>query len=147
MTEKKTSGTGAIVPAKVKDVVVAAVGELSAADAMAALTKLVEAVKVHEVESTKREKLRVYEKTEVARINASKEVLKDYFDRVFAERDATYTKFFESLDVALESGDVAAMQTVVGGIVEVARQSPLANLANLAELRAALDDPNTVFEF
>ena len=70
MAEKKTPG--AIVPAKVKDVVVAAVGELSAADAMAALTKLVEAVKVHEVESTKREKLRVYEKTEVARINASR---------------------------------------------------------------------------
>jgi trehalose/maltose hydrolase-like predicted phosphorylase len=147
MGEIESSAAKAIVPAKVKEAFVAVVSEVSAADALMALTKIIDVVKVHQVEATKREKLRVYETTEVARINASKEVLKDYFDRVFKERESTYKKFFESLDVALESGDAAAVQIVVGGIVEVARQSPLANLGNLAELRAALDDPDTVFEF
>lgn len=147
MGEIESTGAKAIVPTKVKEVFVAAVSEVSAADALMALTKIIDVVKVHQVEATKREKLRVYEVTEVARINASKEVLKEYFDRVFTERESTYKKFFESLDSALQSGDSAAVQIVVGGIVEVARQSPLANLGNLAELRAALDDPDTVFEF
>lgn len=36
------------------------------------------------------------------------------------------------------------MQTVVGGIVEVARTSPLANIGNLGDLRRAMHDPNRV---
>jgi hypothetical protein len=39
------------------------------------------------------------------------------------------------------------MQAIVGGIVEVARTSPLAIIGNLGELRRAMDDPNTMFEF
>src|SRR5215813_11884085 len=104
---------------------------LSAADALNALHQLVgavrESIQVHETESTKREKLRVYRETEVARIKASEKSLRDYFDRVFEERRETHKRLFDSLDQALESGDVEAMQTVVGGIVEVARISPLAN--------------------
>ncbi|MGV9850568.1 hypothetical protein ACWDWU_17640 [Streptomyces sp. NPDC003442] len=93
------------------------------------------------------EKLRTYRETEVARIAASEKTLRDYFDRVFEERRETHKRLFDGLDRALESGDVAAMQTVVGGIVEVARTSPLASIGNLGELRSAMDDPNCVFEF
>ena len=128
-----------------------AVGSISATDAFAALKLLVDATRETiqgvEVESTKREKLRTYREAEVARIQASERVLHDYFDRVFAERRETHQQLFVRLDVALRSGDVAAIQAVVGGIVEIARTSPLANLGNLAELRAAMDDPDTVFEF
>ncbi|PPH99397.1 hypothetical protein C5C56_09095 [Rathayibacter sp. AY1D1] len=106
-----------------------------------------EAVQIHEAESTKREKLRTYRETEVARIEASERVLKKYFDQIFAERRETHQRLFAGLDVALQSGDVEALRVVVGGIVEVARTSPLADLGNLAELRAAWDDPDTVFEF
>jgi hypothetical protein len=35
----------------------------------------------------------------------------------------------------------------LGGIVDIARTSPLAGIGNLSELRKALDDPDTVFEF
>ncbi|MFT4135240.1 hypothetical protein [Microbacterium sp.] len=147
------SGTdkGSIVPSNAGDVIFAAVSKISAVDALGALTQLVnatrETIKIHEVESTKREKLRTYRETEVARIQASERVLKDYFDRIFEERKETHRQLFAGLDLALKSGDVAAMQAVIGGIVEVARTSPLANLGNLAELRAAMDDPDAVFEF
>ncbi|WP_219827825.1 hypothetical protein [Rathayibacter sp. AY1F6] len=139
------------VPSRTSRAVSAAAGKFTAADALGALTQLIdasrEAVHIHETESTKREKLRTYRETEVARIEASERVLKKYFDQIFAERRETHQRLFAGLDVALQSGDVEALRVVVGGIVEVARTSPLADLGNLAELRAAWDDPDTVFEF
>lgn len=101
----------------------------------------------HEVEHTKREKLVTYRETEVGRIKASERILREYFDRIFEERREMHARLFESLDRALETGDVSAMQAVVGGIVEVARTSPLASIANFADLRRAMDDPNAVIEF
>ena len=137
--------------AKATEVVAGAVGKLTAVDALSALTQLVgaarESIQIHETESTKREKLKTYREIEVSRIKASEKVLRDYFDRIFDERRETHRRLFDSLDLALESGDVSAMQTVVGGIVEVARTSPLANIGDLGELRRAMDDPNATFEF
>ena len=151
MADEKNATKASIVQSKVGEVIFAAAGKISAADALGALAQLVdatrEAIQIHEVESTKREKLKTYRETEVARIQASERVLKDYFDRIFEERKETHRHLFASLDLALRSGDVAAMQTIVGGIVEVARISPLANLGNLGDLRAAMDDPDVIFEF
>ncbi|MFD6115149.1 hypothetical protein ACFWG0_34340 [Streptomyces yangpuensis] len=151
MADRKGLPKGASLPAKGTGLVVGAVGRLSAADALNALNQLVsaarESIQIRETESTKREKLRTYRETEVARIKVSEKTLRDYFDRVFEERRETHKRLFDGLDRALESGDVAAMQAVVGGIVEVARTSPLAMIGNLGELRSAMGDPNTVFEF
>lgn len=151
MTNENSPAARGGQPQKLGEVVVAAIGRISPADALGALTQLVdatrEAIQLHETESTTREKLRAYRETELARIQASERVLRDYFDRIFAERRETHRQLFATLDAALQAGDVAAMQTVVGGIVEVARTSPLANLGDLSALRAAMDDPDTVFEF
>jgi len=148
MTDQKRVLKGTVLPPKATG---AAVGKLSSADALSALNQIVDAVResiqIHQTESTKREKLKTYRETEVARVKASEKVLREYFDRIFEERRETHTRLFKSLDLALESGDVSAMQTFVGGIVEVARTSPLANISNLGELRRAMDDPNAVFEF
>jgi hypothetical protein len=151
MPDQKGLTKGTPSPVKATELVVGAAGMLSAADALNALNQLVsatrESIQIHETESTKREKLKAYRETEVERIKACERILRDYFDRVFEERRETHKRLFDGLDRALESGDVAAMQTVVGGIVEVARTSPLAIIGNLGELRRAMDDPNTVFEF
>jgi hypothetical protein len=151
MPDQKSVVKGNALPAKATKLVVEAAGKLDPAQALNALNRLVgavrESIQIHETESTKREKLRTYRETEVARIKASEKILREYFDRVFEERCETHKRLFEGLDRALESGDVTAMQTVVGGIVEVARTSPLASIGNLGELRRAMDDPNTVFEF
>lgn len=150
MTDQKSQKSISL-PAKATDLVVGVVGQLSPADALGALTQLVnaarESVQIHETESTKRAKLDTYRVTETARIKAAEKMLREYFDRVFDERRETHKRLFDSLDAALESGDVSAMQTVVGGIVEVARVSPLANIGDLGELRRAMDDPSVTFEF
>lgn len=125
-------------------------GKFTPAEALSALTMLVqvarESVQIHQEESTKREKIRAYRETEVERIKASEAVLRDYFDRVFQERSETHRRLFETLDQAVASGDVAAIQAVVGGIVEIARTSPLANIGDLGELRRAMDDPDAIFD-
>lgn len=151
MPDQRNAHKSVALPAKATQAAISAVGTLSAADALGALNTIVAAtrqsIEIHETERTKREKLATYRETEVRRIKASEKILREYFDRIFEERRETHKRLFESLDRALESGDVPAMQAVVGGIVEVARTSPLASIANLADLRRAMDDPNAVFEF
>jgi hypothetical protein len=133
-----------------KNVVKRLAGEISGPDALAALTQLVnatrESIEIHETESTKREKLKTYRETEVRRIKSSEKALREYFDRIFAERRETHTRLFASLDLALESGDTVALQTIVGGIVEVAKTSPLSGIGNIAELKQAMQDPDAVFD-
>ena len=80
------------------------------------------------------------------KLGVSIRTLHRYFDLTFAERRETNKRLFDSLDTAVRSGDVAAMQTVVAGIVQVAQTSPLADLGNLTGLIEAMDDPEAVFE-
>jgi len=122
----------------------------AAVDGFAALNQIVEAarecIKIHEVESTKRARLDAYEATEVARIKAGEAVLQGYFEQVFAERRDLYQEMFLRLDQALAAGNGELIAHVVRGIVDIAKDSPLANLGDLGQVRAALDDPDQVWE-
>ena len=119
-------------------------------DGFAALGQMVEAarecLKVNQVESTKRAGIRVYKETEVARIKAAEAILKRYFEQVFAERRATFEELFSRLDQALDQGNAKVINVVLRGIVDVACTSPLADLGDLSQIRAALDDPDQVWE-
>ncbi|MFY1621536.1 hypothetical protein [Micromonospora sp. WMMD736] len=101
---------------------------------------------MHEVESSKRARLQAYETTEVARIKAAESVLKDYFAKVFAERRSNFEELFNRLDGALEANDGETVALMVRGIVDIAKTSPLADLGDLSQIRAALDDPDQVWE-
>ena len=70
----------------------------------------------------------------------------DYFQQTFAERRATFEELFSRLDQALDQGNGEVISVVLRGIVDVARTSPLAHLGDLSQIRAALDDPNQVWE-
>jgi hypothetical protein len=121
-----------------------------AADGLAALNQIVatarECLLVHEQEATKRARLRAYQETEVARIKAAESVLRGYFDQVFAERRSTYEELFTRLDRAMDEGNNEALHSVVAGIVDIAKNSPLADMGDLAQVRAALDDPDQVWQ-
>ena len=102
--------------------------------------------KPHEVESTKRTRIRAYEETEVARIGAAEKVLQGYFEQVFAERRGNFEQLFSRLDDALEKGNGEATAVVLQSIVDIARTSTLADLGDLSQIRAALDDPDQVWD-
>lgn len=150
MSDQSSTAKSSNLPAKATELAAGAASKVSGADALNAFNQVVtvvrEAIQVHETESTKREKLKTYRETEVARLKLFETIVQDYFDREYPERRETSRQLFESLNLAIQSGDVTAMQTIVGGIVEVARTSPLAGLGNIAELRRAMDDPDTIFE-
>ena len=150
MPEPKEEGNGIVVPVNAAEMVNDVVGKITSAEAFGSLKEIVSVVQglvqLHEEESTKRERLVTYRETQVARLQLVENTLHRYLDATFAERHETNKRLFDSLDEAVKSGDVAAMQTVVAGIVQVAQTSPLADLGNLAELVKAMDDPSAVFE-
>ncbi len=124
--------------------------QIAALDGFGALTEIVEAARecivTHRVERTKQQRIGAYETTEVARIRAAESLLRGYFEQVFAERKTNFEELFARLDQALEQGNGEAINAVVRGIVDVARSSPLADLGDLTQIRAALDDPDQVWD-
>ena len=120
------------------------------ADALAALNNVVEAgreyLRLREEETTKRARLDAYQTVETERVRAAERVLTDYFNRVFTERADNFQEMWARLDDAAEKGDDDTVRNMLGGIVQLAQASPLSGLADLPALRAAFDDPNTVWD-
>lgn len=120
------------------------------ADALAALNNVVDAgreyLRLREEETTKRARLDAYRALESERIRAAERVLTDYFDRVFEEREGNFQQMWSRLDEAAEAGDDDTVRNMLGGIVQLAQTSPLSGLADLPALRAAFEDPTTVWE-
>ena len=125
-------------------------GPIQALDGFAALNEIVKAarecVEVHSVERSKRKKIEAYEVTEVARIKAAEDLLRGYFEQVFAERRANFGELFSRLDQAMEQGNGEVINAALRSIVDVARTSPLADLGDLSQIRVALDDPDQVWD-
>lgn len=144
------SKTNEPVPAKVSRTVRATAKAVPQADALAALNNVVEAgreyLRLREEHTTKRAQLDAYATLETNRIRAAERVLADYFERVFDERSDNFDEMWSRLDTAAEEGDDDTVRTMLGGIVQLAQTSPLSGLADLPALRAAFDDPNTVWE-
>lgn len=143
MTSKKPV-EGTVIPPAAKNVV-------SSVDALGALNNIVDALREYgrtkEVEQSKREKLDVYRTVEVAKIDAARQTLENYLTTAFAERSRTTTELFTRFDEALSRGDDTAAAAVLGGIVDIAKSSPLAAMGDLGQIRKALDDPNHEWEF
>ncbi|MEI8148893.1 MAG: hypothetical protein WCG62_07425 [Actinomycetes bacterium] len=112
------------------------------ADALAALREIVGAAreygKIRQEELTKRAGIAAVEHVEVDRIHAAEQILRLYFERVFAERAQTSEEMFGRLDKAMDSGDPQMVHAVVRGIVELAQSSPLAGLEDFGKFWAEL---------
>lgn len=115
-------------------------------DPMAALGQIIDVAKEVGRERTARSRIAAYSEIEINRIKSAEGVLRDYFEKVFAERRSNFEGLFSRLDTALQKGDGATINNVLRGIVDIAQSSPLADLGDLGKLRAALDDPDQVWE-
>ena len=144
MTENKVHTGRVITKAKKAGEAVSAFQGWNALQEVVSATR--ECIAIHEVERGKRARLEVYRATEIERIRAGETVLREYFNQVFAERREVYQELFSRMDAALEAGDNEALSHVVLGIVNVAKTSPLADIGDLSQVRAALDDPDQVWE-
>lgn len=120
------------------------------ADGLAALNNVVDAgreyLRIRQEETTKRDRIEAYRTLETERIHAAARVLSEYFDHVFAERKDNFRELWDRLDTAAEKGDDDTVRNMLSGIVQLAQKSPLGDLSDLPALRAAFEDPNTVWE-
>lgn len=112
------------------------------ADALAALNEIVAAAReynrIREEEQTKRAAIAAAEHVQVDRIHAAEQILRLYFERIFAERAQTTEEMFARLDQAMDSGDPQMVHAVVRGIVDLAQASPLAGLEDFGKFWAEL---------
>jgi hypothetical protein len=115
-------------------------------DPLAALGQIIDIAREVGRERTARARITAYSEIEINRIKSAEDVLKGYFEKIFAERRSNFEGLFARLDTALEQGDGATVNNVLRGIVDIARSSPLADLGDLGKLRAALDDPDQVWD-
>ena len=115
----------------------------TAPDAAQFLMAIVDVAKRVAANLTERARIVAERDKEIARISAASQGLRDYLDRVFAERRELHQGFFVRLDKAIEDRDPDTIRACVTGIVEVAKHSPL---NDIVELRSVWADPDAVIE-
>ncbi|MEH2425371.1 MAG: hypothetical protein V7K48_32050 [Nostoc sp.] len=102
---------------------------------------------IAEQEQTKRREIEAWEKETITKINAQRELLMAYLDRSFDERAENFRALFAVVDSAIASGNNHQLALTLNSITEIAKSSPFKDLANLASVRAALDDPDHEWTF
>ncbi|AFY53756.1 hypothetical protein Riv7116_1185 [Rivularia sp. PCC 7116] len=102
---------------------------------------------IAEQEKTKRRDIEAWEKESITRINAQRDVLMTYLERSFDERADNFRALFGVVDNALVSGDNQQLALALNSITEIAKSSPFKDLADLSSVRAALNNPDHVWEF
>jgi ribonucleotide reductase alpha subunit len=104
-------------------------------------------LKIAEQEQTKRREIDAWEKTTVAKINTLREFLIGYLDKSFDERAENFRSLFAVVDNAISSGNNEQLALTLNSITEIAKSSPFKELANLANVQAALEDPDHEWTF
>ncbi|SRR5579883_523237 len=102
---------------------------------------------IAEQEKTQRREIDAWEETTIAQINAQRDLLIAYLERSFDERAENFRALFAVVDQALISGNNEQLALTLNSITEIAKASPFKELANLASVRAALDNPEHEWEF
>lgn len=102
---------------------------------------------IAEQEQTKRREIEACEKVTIAKINGQRDLLMAYLNRSFDERAENFRTLFGVVDQAMAAGNNEQLALALHSITELAKSSPFKELANLASVRAALNDPNHEWEF
>jgi ribonucleotide reductase alpha subunit len=102
---------------------------------------------IAEQEQTKRREIDACERQTIAKINAQRDLLMAYLNRSFDERADNFRALFNVVDRAMTAGNNEQLALALHSITELAKSSPFKELANLASVRAALDDPDHEWEF
>ena len=95
-----------------------------------------------EVETTKRAAIQAWRDTKLAQLENQRRVLEDYLAHAFKERSVMISGFFNALDHGIKSGDSQLINSSLGAILAIAKESPL---AQAKEIVLAMNDPNVGF--
>lgn len=103
--------------------------------------------KIAEQEQTKRREIKAWEQETISKIHAQRVLLINYLNRSFDERAKNFHALFSVVDRAIAVDNNEQLALALNSITEIAKSSPFKDLANLASVRSALDDPDHEWEF
>jgi len=119
-------------------------GPAAAVAALAIVAKSAnEAIKYTEAEETKREEIRAERDIALANISSMKDFLMEYLDKSFDERKTNFSRLFDTVDIAIEKGDVNALSLALNSINELAASSPFKALSDMGQVKQLLADKDT----
>lgn len=105
-----------------------------------------EYLEVAETEKTKRDEIEAWRQTTLAEINLKRELVIGYLDRSFDERAENFKSLFQTVDRAISTEDNYQLGLTLDAIVQLANSSPFQDLSDLSKVKAALNNPNHVWE-
>lgn len=105
-----------------------------------------EYLKISEEEKTKRRDIEAWEKVTLAKIQVKRDFLVGYLEHSFDERAQNFQSLFQTVERAMLSGDNQQLGLALHAIVELAKSNPFKDLADLSNVKAALDDPDHVWK-
>ena len=99
-----------------------------------------EVAKFSELQKTKRIQIRADAEVAIKKVEAMRDVLKQYLEKSFDERSTIFMKQFEVVDKALATGDNAMLSMGLTAINELAASSPFKALADINSVQQMLTD-------
>lgn len=87
--------------------------------------------RISETEQTKRHEITAFKETELERIRSQRDVMKDYFERTFSEREKNFDNLFQALDKGIESNNSQVIEQSLSTIIKIAEDSPLKQIKKL----------------
>ena len=110
------------------------------------VTSCTEYLKIQEQEKTKRQEITTREKITIAEIQAKRELLINSLECSFDERAKNFNSLFQLVERAIDNEDNQQLSLALQGIITLAQSSPFDSLTDFSRVKAALDDPNHVWE-
>jgi hypothetical protein len=105
-----------------------------------------EYLNIREIEETKRREIEAIENITIQEIKTKREILIKYLELSFDERSNNFKRLFDTVDSAVSSHDNQTLALTLNSIVELAKSSPFKDIANLSNVRLALEDSDHIWE-
>lgn len=96
---------------------------------------------------TERARIEAESRAHLERVRAFRHVVVEYLDRAFDERKNNFDALFARLDLAMERGDPQVAVATLEAMVDIAKHSPLQDLADAGRFQRAIEDKDTDWRF
>ena len=103
--------------------------------------------KFTEQQKTVRKDIEAKRDSDIARIQAQKEIIMIYLEKSFDERKENFSKLFQVIDHAIANNNMQQLALGLDSINQLAASSPFKALATLESTKEAINDKNHIWDF
>ena len=102
--------------------------------------------KFTEQQKTVRKDIEAKRDSDIARIQAQKEIIMIYLEKSFDERKENFSKLFQVIDHAIANNNMQQLALGLDSINNLAATSPFKDLTSIQDTKNALEDKNHVWD-